>query len=124
MIIESPNEEKTGRILFKFKTKDEKSKSLWIDTIKEEIKKIKGEFMNNTIYTTEKKKKKIKDFLNLPVVGTERNNVNLKITSTIKEENKLLINNKDTNSELEEARKKNDDSICCESFFSFFLHKK
>ena len=124
MIIESPNEEKTGRILFKFKTKDEKSKSLWINTIKEQIKKIKGEFMNNIIYITEKKKKKIKDFLDLPVIGTERNNVNLKITSTIKEENKLLINNKDMNSDLEETRKISYDSICCESLFSFFYIKK
>ena len=56
-MLEGPNEDKTGRIFYKLKTKDEKAKYIWINNIKKEIKKITGKYKNDAIYITEKKKK-------------------------------------------------------------------
>ena len=86
--VEDPKDKQSGTNVFKFKTADGKSKVAWIDAITAEMKKVKGENKetNNTIYQTERQKKCIKDYLQLPDIGTERTNIKLQIISQIKEE--------------------------------------
>ena len=88
IIVEDPKDKQSGKNIFKFKAADGKSKVAWIDAITAEMKKLKGENkdIKNTIYQTEKKKKCIKDYLQLPDIGTERTNIKLQIISQIKEE--------------------------------------
>ena len=70
--VEDPKDKQSGGNIFKFKAADGKSKVAWIDAITAEMKKVKGEDKDtkNTIYQTEKKKKCIKDYLQLPDIGT------------------------------------------------------
>jgi len=86
--VENPKDKQSGGNIFKFKASDGKSKVAWIDAITAEMKKLKGENKEekNTIYHTERQKKCIKDFLQLPDIGTERTNIKLQIISQIKEE--------------------------------------
>ena len=88
IVVENPKDKQSGGNVYKFKAIDEKSKVAWINAITTEMNKVKGENknINNTIYQTERKKKCIKDYLQLPDIGTERTNIKLQIISQIKSE--------------------------------------